>query len=322
MKKSFLILFLTLMLSPLYALNYTLHDNNSKTLNAIYAKGEVKANDTKRLDEFLDKLPNKKHTAIYLDSPGGNLYEGINLGMYFQRNRIKTVVQAEKMCASACAIAFLGGTDYSGNKWMSSTTNSHLGFHAFRNANGVKKIDSNSAQKTVGDILRYGKSVEAPMDIFIHNFSTPSEKMYWFSTQELLDLGIKVWDIDRDCFVGDNKCNKNKRVLKKYEKRISEVDFIRSYFNSLKSVPYKQTWNMLSTEMRKKVDFNGYVNWWKNKVDYVVLNKVNKINTNRVKAKLTYYMKSGKKVCSQDTFFLSRTDNKFYIDKQKYKNCF
>lgn len=322
MKIKFITLYLFLIVSSLSALDYSLHMNNSKTLNAIYATGGIKANDTYRLEDFISKLPIKKHTAIYLDSPGGNLYEGIRLGMYFKSKRIKTVVDGNKMCASACAIAFLGGTDYQGNKWMSSTTNSRLGFHAFRNANGVKKIDSNDAQRTVGDILKYGKRVSAPMDIFIHNFSTPSEDMYWFSTKELIDLGIKVWDIHGDCFVGDDNCNKNKRVLKNHEKSIFEVDFIKSYFNSLKSVPYKQTWNMLSTEMRKKVDFNAYVNWWKNKVDYIVLNKVEKINTNLVKAKLTYYMKSGKKVCSQDTFFLSRIGNKFYIDKQKYKNCF
>ncbi len=191
-------------MSPSLALDFKIHKNNSKTLNAVMAKGAIEWNDMEKLDNFLSTLPSKKHTAIYFDSPGGNLGGGIKLGKYFHNNRIKTVIQGDKICASACALAFLGGTDRNGNKWMSTTTTSHLGFHAFRNANDIRYSNANEIQKTVAEILKYGQYVGASMEIFIHNFTTSSDNMYWFSTQETLSLGIKVWDMKKERFVKEN----------------------------------------------------------------------------------------------------------------------
>lgn len=87
------------------AMNYTIHGNNSKTLNAIMASGTIELDDIKKLDKFISKLPKKKHMAIYFDSPGGSLYGGIKLGKYFKYNRIKTVIEKDTICASACAFS-------------------------------------------------------------------------------------------------------------------------------------------------------------------------------------------------------------------------
>lgn len=191
---------------PATALDFKLHNNNSKTLNAVLATGTIKWDDADRLDRFLSRQPQKRDTAIYLNSPGGDLYGGIRLGEYFNRNRIKTVVEGNEICASACALAFLGGTDRNGKRWMSSTTTSRLGFHAFRNADGTRYEDTEHTQRIVGMILQYGQKVGAPMEIFVQSFLTPSNDMYWFRTDELLSLGIKVWNMRNKCFVGEKKC--------------------------------------------------------------------------------------------------------------------
>lgn len=191
---------------PAAALDFKLHDNNSKTLNAVLATGTIEWADADRLDKFLTRQLRKTNTAVYLNSPGGSLSGGIRLGEYFKHNRIKTVVEGRETCASACALAFLGGTDIHGNRWMSSTTTSQLGFHAFRNADGSRYEDSDNTQQIVGVVLKYGQLVGAPMGIFVRNFQTPSGKMYWFSTREALSLGIKVWDMKLNCFVGENNC--------------------------------------------------------------------------------------------------------------------
>ena len=205
------LLFLAVLISfflnyPVRALEFELHDNDSKTLNAIMASGIVKRDDVERLDHFLSRQPTKRHTAIYLNSPGGSLGGGIRLGEYFRKNRIKTIVEGHEMCASACALAFLGGTDSNGNRWMSSTTTSRLGFHAFRNGDGTRYDDTDDVQQAVGTILQYGQMVGAPMEIFVRSFQTPSDSMYWFSANELLSLGIKVWDMTNKCFVGEKSC--------------------------------------------------------------------------------------------------------------------
>jgi len=188
------------------AMEFTIHGNHSKTLNAIAAKGEIKLNDLNKLHSFLSQLSPKKHTAIYFTSSGGNLFEGMRLGIYFKQNRIKTVIQADEMCASACALAFLGGTDYKNQRWMSTTTTSLLGFHAFRSSKGNNLQSTDQTQKIVAAILEYGNFVKAPIEIFVKSFQTSSDQMYWFSKSEALRLGIKVWDIQKKCFTGNKNC--------------------------------------------------------------------------------------------------------------------
>jgi hypothetical protein len=187
--------------SSAYALDFARHSIDSGKLNAVLVTGEIRAGDANRLLDYIRSLPPKNNIAVYLNSPGGNLYEGMKLGRMFMTERIKTVVEGGEMCASACAIAFLGGRDRQGVKWMSSTTNSRLGFHAFRNADGSKTSATDDTQRIVSDVLQYGKDVDAATAILIKTFATSSGSMYWFSEEELLQLGVKVWSIERNCFV-------------------------------------------------------------------------------------------------------------------------
>jgi len=298
----------------LYGLEFSQHENDSKTLNAIMATGEIRYDDVEKLDRYLSHLPRKKHTAIYFDSPGGNLLGGIRLGRYFKKNGIKTVIQGDSICASACALAFLGGTDRYGNKWMSSTTSSLLGFHAFSKGDRTKYADSDMTQQVVAEILKYGQYVDAPMDIFIRQFSTPSNKMYWFSTQEELQFGIKVWDTTNNRFIDNGN-------TAKHFSHQSAVDFIRRYFSDLKKVPYHKSWNMLSNSMKRKVSLRQFVNWWDKQVDQVEISNIESISDDRVKVRLYYHMKNGKQVCSLDTFKLVNKNDRWLIDEQQYRNC-
>lgn len=203
MKRVLQSLFLTLFLmAPLQAkaLVFSVHQNDSKTLTAVLAEGPVESGDTQRLVDFLNTLPRKKTTAVYLASPGGSLYEGMNLGMFFSQNRIKTIVEGGEDCASACALAFLGGTDNNGDPWRSSSDNSRLGFHAFSNPD-QQVGNSNDIQSVVADVLAYGKNVDAPLEILIINFATPSHDIYWLSQEEICYLKIRLWSNTSNKFV-------------------------------------------------------------------------------------------------------------------------
>jgi hypothetical protein len=163
----------------------------------VLATGAVVEGDVDRLSSFLSALPGKPHTAIYLASPGGDLYEGMRLGKFFRDRRIKSVVEGGAYCASACAIAFLGGTDSQGQPWRSSSTNSRLGFHAFTGT----EIDADAVQSVVSDILLYGTYVDAPMELLIVNFATPSNEIYWVPDRDLCRLGIRLWSVTANSFV-------------------------------------------------------------------------------------------------------------------------
>jgi len=182
------------------ALDFTVHANSSRTLTAYLAAGEVEMLDVERLDAILSKQPRRANTVVYLSSAGGNLYEGMRLGMFFRERRIKTVVEGGGLCASACAIAFLGGSDSEGKPWRSSSTDSRLGFHAFR-AVSDGKLGSDDVQRIVADILRYGKRVNAPIELLIASFDTPSADVFWVSHRDICALGIKLWSNEENRFV-------------------------------------------------------------------------------------------------------------------------
>lgn len=190
---------MALMANSTSALEYAQHANTNKNLTAILATGEIKIGDIEKLSAYLRAQPYRKTVAVYLASPGGNLYEGMKLGLYFRENRIKTIVEGGEDCASACALAFLGGTDNNGQPWRSSSTNSRLGFHAFR---GIEKMaNADHVQKIVADMLRYGKVVDAPIDLLIQGFATPSESIFWVSSADVCALKIKLWSNDTKRFV-------------------------------------------------------------------------------------------------------------------------
>jgi hypothetical protein len=199
----YLILASVMPIGHAYSFEYSFHANNKSTLTAILAIGVIEPGDTERLDRFLSAVPRKNNTAIYLASAGGNLYEGMKLGLYFRQNRIKTVVEGGHDCASACALAFLGGTDNKGMPWRSSSTNSRLGFHAFRAVTEMS-ISTDGVQKIVADILVYGKYVDAPIDLLIAGFSTPSQDIFWVSQEDICALGIKLWSNTSNQFVCNN----------------------------------------------------------------------------------------------------------------------
>lgn len=52
-----------------------------------------------------------RRIVISLNSPGGDYHEGLDLALAFRRLGLATVVRQTDACYSACAVAFLGGSD-------------------------------------------------------------------------------------------------------------------------------------------------------------------------------------------------------------------
>lgn len=184
------------------AMEFILHPNSAEMpkVTAVLAIGTIEAGDVEKLARFLSLQPDRPTSAIYLASSGGSLYEGMRLGLFFKNQRIKTIVEGDQICASACALAFLGGRDNQGRPWRSSSSTGRLGFHAFSTADGGLQ-DENETQLVVAHVLEYGREVDAPLEVLIVNFATPSHTIYWLDEREICALGIKLWDVERDGFV-------------------------------------------------------------------------------------------------------------------------
>jgi hypothetical protein len=81
----------------------------------LLATGEIVPGDAQRFVQTVAGVPKTNDASdapdvtVALASPGGNLFEGIRLGQAIRAASIPTLVMSDKTCASACAIAFLGG---------------------------------------------------------------------------------------------------------------------------------------------------------------------------------------------------------------------
>lgn len=93
--------------------------------------GEIGLDSTAALERLLPQLDPCKSASgqwvandVFLDSWGGSLSDGYKLGKLFRKYQVQTVITGGQLCASACAIAFLGG------KFRSMEYDAKLLFHA------------------------------------------------------------------------------------------------------------------------------------------------------------------------------------------------
>ena len=106
----------------------------------IYVNGEIEHGLVERLEKMKKDGEITDEFRIVLNSPGGNLVEGLRLGYWIRNNNLSTevgsVINSEEAgydvelnekgeCYSACAIAFLGGV------YRNAQAVPYLGFHRF-----------------------------------------------------------------------------------------------------------------------------------------------------------------------------------------------
>jgi len=193
---------------PAGALEISKHASDSAEVNAILLKGGVEDGDTFDLKVYISKLPKKATVIVYLNSPGGNLREGMRLGRFFFDNKIETAVETKTACASACALAFLGGRDDAGKPHRTKASNSGLGFHSFSRDFDNKnysaddlKIVVQQTQTQVFLVAEYLKSIGADLDVVRLMLKAQANQMNYISNDEALSLNIRVWDDKRNQLV-------------------------------------------------------------------------------------------------------------------------
>ena len=82
---------------PAGAVEISKHASDSATVNAIQLKGQIDDGDTFDLQVYIANLPKKPTIVVYLNSPGGNLREGMRLGKFFFDNKIETAVETKTL---------------------------------------------------------------------------------------------------------------------------------------------------------------------------------------------------------------------------------
>lgn len=159
---------------------------------------------TKTPDDFRKFMKEQRYGAdVLLNSPGGSLSAGIELGQLFRQYNLSTRVgrimidkygpnEIGGECASTCAYAFIGGIERQIPK------GSRLGFHRFYNKNAITSFDKqqfsaqylDNTQRTVAALVSYIQVMG--LDAAVINLADKAgpNEMYWVSDSEARTLKI------------------------------------------------------------------------------------------------------------------------------------
>ena len=169
-------------------------------------KGKIDDGDTFDLQVYIAGLPKKPTIVVYLDSPGGNLREGMRLGRFFNQNKIETVVDSKTRCTSACALAFLGGRDSNGKAQRTKASTAGVGFHSFtRDFDKDKQYTADDLKIVIQrtQIRSVRRRRVSSLDRFRHGFPAASccgaanSEMNFISNDDAIALGMRVCDEKR-----------------------------------------------------------------------------------------------------------------------------
>lgn len=146
---------------------------------------------------------------VILESGGGYLEDGYKLGKVFRDRGVTTIIPDNKMCASSCAVAFLGG-----KKRLVAAKGSIL-FHApylkQMQLEGKERITCDMPKEelqALNDYYSNMTSVEVGDRLFERTMWYCSDKNGWTikgaAAAELYGIATDVWDQDSEQISTDN----------------------------------------------------------------------------------------------------------------------
>jgi len=144
---------------------------------AIIITGTFESGDFDKFSAYADKISAGNKVFVTLDSNGGRVAEGLNIGEAIARRGFATV--ANHKCLSACALTWLAGAQ------RAVYPNTQIGFHAAYRSHD--KQESGVANALVGSYLtKLGFSVDA---IAYMTKAAPAS-MEWLTKEKAQQYGI------------------------------------------------------------------------------------------------------------------------------------
>ena len=132
--------------------------------------------------QFRRAVARAKPDLIILDGPGGILGEAIRIGNEIRRRGLTTLVDANRSCASACAVVFLSGR----TKYM--RRGAHVGLHA------ASFIDGRADAEATDYMASYLRQVGVPRSILRKMAATAPDDISWLTRAEQRALKIRAVD--------------------------------------------------------------------------------------------------------------------------------
>jgi hypothetical protein len=150
--------------------------------DVIFVIGDLTLGDDRQFANF---ALSSTDAVVVFQSPGGNLRAGIEIGRAIHLKGFATLVPDTVQCASACALAWLGGRI----RYMSNTA--QVGFHAVE-SEGQATVSS-SGNALVGAYLN---QLGLPASAIIYITDASPQGMQWLNFTDAQRFGIDVRPFD------------------------------------------------------------------------------------------------------------------------------
>lgn len=162
----------------------------------VFARGDIGIDTADLLSSEAAQRGFGRGTVLVLDSPGGRLLGGLKLGRAIRRLGFDTRIgrldeagrPADGICASACALAFLGGYR------REVPPGSRFGVHRFYFPGGTRTYDEDELgllQELTGQLVNYASTMG--VDARLVSLATSKADLEVLSPEELRRLRV-VWN--------------------------------------------------------------------------------------------------------------------------------
>ena len=151
----------------------------------ILMSGEIVEGDTETLKASIKTANDagKLVSGVRLNSPGGNLLEGLKLADAVRFAKVATNVAGSATCASACFLVYAAGA----TKFANHTA--QVGIHGASDKQGEETVASGAATVSMA---RAAKELGVPAAIIGRMVVTPPNEMVWLTAQDLQSMGTTM----------------------------------------------------------------------------------------------------------------------------------
>ena len=210
--------------------------HSEKIPNALFFFDDIEQNDS---FEFRKAILNHDVDLIVLSSPGGSVFEGLQIAGIIHDKGLHTYIPKNGLeengdCASACSFMFFAGATRSAE--------GNLGVHQFMYGDKSKKekreVVAKEAQFTVSEIIGFLNEFNTPSWVFERMFQ--DQKMYYFKEKELALLETEIPDsrkanyADTEIFISE--LNTAFEQMPNDEDPVSRADFIKRVQEKLNEI--------------------------------------------------------------------------------------
>ena len=157
--------------------------------NTLFFFDDIKPNDS---FEMRKALRNHDIENIVLASPGGSVFEGLQMAGIIFDKKLRTYIPRKAVCASACSYLFFAGNE--------RLADGELGVHQAYSANANQKEAIGQTQYvtqfTVSEIIGFLNEFGTPAFVYERMFQDVD--MYFFDEIELMQLNSSEFSITQD----------------------------------------------------------------------------------------------------------------------------